>query len=61
MSNDKWNEYEELAFLATFKPSEGMSNNEFHSLSEEAQDYVIILTHTYLAQRLSQRLEDTYL
>lgn len=57
MSNNKWNEYQALRSLATFDPKEGMSNNEFHSLSEEAQDYVITLTHKYLAQRL----EDTYL
>ena len=57
MKNDKWNQYQALRSLATFDPREGMSNNEFHSLSEEAQDYVIKLTEQYLAQRL----EDTYL
>ena len=57
MKYDKWNQYQALRSLATFDPREGMSNNEFHALSEEAQDYVIILTHKYLAQRL----EDTYL
>ena len=56
MSNDKWNEYQVLRSLANFDPKEGMSNNEFHSISEEFQDYVILLTQKYLAQRL----EDTY-
>lgn len=57
MSNNKWNEYQALRSLATFDPKEGMSNNEFHSLSEEAQEYVIHLTQKYL----DQRIEDTYL